>query len=478
MIKYIFTLIILVYAFTAEAQWETEYNLTGGSSMPSVNKSCMDGSGSYIFVVWDDSRDGNFEIYYKRSTNSGQNWEADTRLTTDPAVSAIPTVTALGTFVHITWVDFRNGNPEIYYKRSTDYGSSWEAVVRLTNDPASSFFPVISASGTDLHVAWVDERNGNNEIYYKRSTNRGVSWEADFRLTQDPSISDNVSIVSSGLFVHTVWKDTRDGNSEIYYKRSINAGVSWEAVSRLTNDPDESYNTGISVTGANVHIVWVEYLSGSREIYYKRSTDNGLNWDAGIRLTNNSALSDFPAVISSGSYVHTAWTDDRDGNSEIYYKRSTDGGASWNNSITRLTNDPEESKVPSVYVTGSSLHVVWNDKRLGGSPELFYKFNSTGNPVGITGTYSEITDKFSLSQNYPNPFNPTTSFGFRIAKFGFVSLEIFDILERNVKTLVWGELNPGTYKADWDASDHPAGVYFYRLSTAGFTETKKMMLVK
>lgn len=107
--------------------------------MPSVNKSCMDGSGSYIFVVWDDSRDGNFEIYYKRSTNSGQNWEADTRLTTDPAVSAIPTVTVLGTFVHITWVDFRNGNPEIYYKRSTDYGSSWEAVVRLTNDPASSF---------------------------------------------------------------------------------------------------------------------------------------------------------------------------------------------------------------------------------------------------------------------------------------------------------------------------------------------------
>ena len=98
--------------------------------------------------------------------------------------------------------------------------------------------------------------------------------------------------------------------------------------------------------------------------------------------------------------------------------------------------------------------------------------------MGITGTYSEITDKFSLSQNYPNPFNPTTSFGFRIAEFGFVSLEIFDILGRNVETLVGGELNPGTYKADWDASDHPAGVYFYRLSTAGFTETKKMMLVK
>ena len=467
----------MVYAFTAGAQWENEYNLTGGLSAPYLNKSCMAVSGNYIYVAWEDFRDGNSEIYYKRSTDSGLNWGADTRLTTDPAISGAPTVAALGTFVHITWVDFRNGNPEIYYKRSTDYGANWEAVVRLTNDPASSLFPVLSASGNDLHIAWVDERNGNPEIYYKRSTNKGVSWEADFRLTQDPLISEYVRICSSGLFVHTVWKDNRDGNNEIYYKRSTNGGASWDGVSRLTNDPDESYNPDISVTGANVHIVWVEYLSGSREIYYKRSTDNGLNWDAGIRLTNNSALSDFPAVISSGSYVHTAWTDDRDGNWEIYYKRSTDGGATWNNSFTRLTNDPEESKVPSICITGSAIHVLWSDKRLG-APELFYRRNSTGNPVGITGTNSEIPSEFSLLQNYPNPFNPVTNIKFSIPKTGLVKLTVYDASGREAAILFNGELSAGSYNYDFDASQLASGVYFYKLESNDFSQTKKMMLVK
>jgi hypothetical protein len=475
--KYIFTLIIMMYAFTAIAQWETEYNLTGGSSYPSLSRGCMAANGNYINVVWSDSRDGNSEIYYKRSTDSGLNWGADTRLTNDPDLSGSPTVTALGTFVHITWVDFRNGNPEIYYKHSTDYGASWEAVQRLTNDAAASLFPFISASGNDLHIAWVDERNGNKEIYYKLSTNKGVSWGADFRLTQDPLVSDNVSIVSSGSFVHTAWEDTRDGNYEIYYKRSTNGGTSWDAVSRITNSTETSQYASISVTGTAVHIVWVEQLGSNSEIYYIRSVNNGLNWDASIRLTNNSAISEFPAVFSAGLYIHAVWDDFRDGNQEIYYKRSTDGGATWNNSVTRLTNDPEDSKVPSVCVTGSALHVIWSDKRLG-SPELFYKRNSTGNPVGITGTTSEIPSEFSLTQNYPNPFNPVTNIRFSVPKSGVVKLTIYDAAGREAAVLFNCRLSAGTYNYDFNASHLASGIYFYRLESGSFTQTKKMILIK
>jgi hypothetical protein len=99
------------------------------------------------------------------------------------------------------------------------------------------------------------------------------------------------------------------------------------------------------------------------------------------------------------------------------------------------------------------------------------------NSIGITNN-NEIAEEFSLSQNYPNPFNPATSFEFRIAEFGLAKLVIYDIMGREVATLVNEELRPGSYKADWDASSYPSGIYFYTLTAGSFTDTKKMVLIK
>ena len=103
---------------------------------------------------------------------------------------------------------------------------------------------------------------------------------------------------------------------------------------------------------------------------------------------------------------------------------------------------------------------------------------------GIQQIGTEIPESFSLSQNYPNPFNPSTHFEFRIpartggADFGFVQLVIFDVLGREVSTLVNEELKPGIYKVDFDGTNYPSGVYYYRLETKSFSETRKMVLVK
>lgn len=98
--------------------------------------------------------------------------------------------------------------------------------------------------------------------------------------------------------------------------------------------------------------------------------------------------------------------------------------------------------------------------------------------IGIHSISNEIPSSFELYQNFPNPFNPITHFGFRIADFGSVNLSIFDILGREVETLVKQELNPGTYEAEWNAGNFPGGVYYYRLSAKNHIETKKMVLVK
>jgi hypothetical protein len=96
--------------------------------------------------------------------------------------------------------------------------------------------------------------------------------------------------------------------------------------------------------------------------------------------------------------------------------------------------------------------------------------------------------QFSLEQNYPNPFNPTTHFRFTIGDFPpeadapsaqrFVSLKIYDVLGREVATLVNERMNQGGYTMRWDASSYTSGVYFYRLRAGNFVETKKMLLVR
>jgi hypothetical protein len=101
-------------------------------------------------------------------------------------------------------------------------------------------------------------------------------------------------------------------------------------------------------------------------------------------------------------------------------------------------------------------------------------------PIGIKKLSNEVPEKFELFQNYPNPFNPSTKIKFDIPvkSVGQTFLSVYDILGREVATLVNEKLNPGTYEVEWNASNYPSGVYFYKLETGNFTETKRMMLIK
>jgi hypothetical protein len=83
-----------------------------------------------------------------------------------------------------------------------------------------------------------------------------------------------------------------------------------------------------------------------------------------------------------------------------------------------------------------------------------------------------------LYQNYPNPFNPVTHFEFRIADLGLVKVSVYDAIGKEAAILLNEELNAGTYKVNFDGSNFPSGVYFYRIETKNFKDSKKMVLVK
>jgi hypothetical protein len=98
--------------------------------------------------------------------------------------------------------------------------------------------------------------------------------------------------------------------------------------------------------------------------------------------------------------------------------------------------------------------------------------------VDHSATKPAVPLETALDQNYPNPFNPETNFAFRIAGGGLVNLIIFDVLGREIATLVNEPKEPGSYSVRWDASNSPSGVYYFRLTAGTFSEVKKMILLR
>ena len=475
------SILLILSSFNLFAQWQPDLRLSDFPISSRINARVgknIASNGSVVHVVWDDARHSTErEIYYKRSTDDGISWGADTRLTNDPASSQLSTVAVSGDVVYVMWYDLRNGAGEIYYKRSTDAGLTWEDDIRLTNNAGVSGNPSVTVSGQFVHFVWEDETIGNYKIYYKRSTDGGASWEADVQLTNNFAMSWRPSVSVSGSVVHVVWTDKRDGaNGEIYYKRSTDGGVSWDTDTRLTNDPSVSSNCSVDVSGQVVHVFWNDDRDGNFEIYYKSSTDEGASWGTDIRLTNNSDVSNYPSVTSSGSIIHVVWEDYRDG-SEIYYKSSTDGGLNWDED-TRLTNAGSFSMYPSVSVSDSVVHVLWEDFRDGQGAEIYYKRNPTGNPTAVENINSEFPSEFLLAQNYPNPFNPATSLQYAISSMQFVQLKVYDILGHEIVTLVNEEKPAGVHEVEFNASGLSSGMYLYRLQAGTFVETKKMIILK
>jgi hypothetical protein len=123
-----FVSLILLMSGVTYGHWEPEVRLTNdpfNSSTSFNNACCVTSSGSFVHVVWVDSRDGeNYEIYYKRSADAGLTWGLDKRLTNNTSVSEFPSVATADSIVHVVWHDGRTGYLEIFYKRSADRGET------------------------------------------------------------------------------------------------------------------------------------------------------------------------------------------------------------------------------------------------------------------------------------------------------------------------------------------------------------------
>jgi hypothetical protein len=400
----LFTSILLLPALISHAQWQPDIRLTNDPGLSATtaysNARCIASSGDTVHVVWSDNRTGgNYEIFYKRSTDGGLSWGADTRISNNVYFSSNPSISISGSIVIIVWDDDRDGsgNKEIYYNRSSDAGTTWGTDTRLTNDPAISQNPCVSVSGLLVIITWNDNRGSSPGGYYIRSTDGGMNWGTETLLGG----TWNLSVSASGPIVHVVWTDGRGLHPGVYYKRSSDGGLTWgEDIPLTINDVAYSDSPSLSVSGSDVHVAFRDNRNNtgtSYEIFHKYSADGGITWNPDSQLTNFGVTIYNPSVSVSGSGVHVVWTDNHEGNFEIYYNRSQDGGQSWE-TVTRLTNNASVSFYPFITASKSGVHVIWQENR-DGNNEIYYKRNPTNGEVGL----KELNSSGFQFSVFPNP---------------------------------------------------------------------------
>jgi hypothetical protein len=363
------------------AQWEPDRKLSTTDSAATLNENmarCVVTCADTVHVTWCDTHNNGSAIYYKRSSDEGATWGPDTRLSGNPGTAGFPTLAVSGTTIHLAFRDQRTGRYGSYYKRSLDGGRNWEQDVFISDSLLFNWWPGIAAVGPMVYVA-LNLDTVNSEVYFRRSTDNGETWDTIQRISNAALRSEDPCIAASDSNVHIVWNEFRhggNGHSEVYYRRSSDQGVTWGPETRLTYDTAMSYSPTVYPSGSNVDVAWEDSRDGNFEIYHKRSTDYGLTWGPDERLTTDSTPSFYPSVVVDGANIHIAWFS-TSGGAGIFYLHSSDDGASWDPTDT-LVGGASSPAAPFIDIGDSILHVIWKDMR-DGHGAIYYKRNLTGN---------------------------------------------------------------------------------------------------
>jgi len=221
---------------------------------------------------------------------------------------------------------------EIFFKVSHDNGATWSRDIQLTDNSVDDLRPSVAQlrNGTIL-LAWQSYETGNNDIVYK-TTLDGTSWSNTRQLTTYTGHDKTPSVTQTkDNKIWVTWTSNRTGDYEIFYKNYD--GVSWSTDTRLTYDSaDSDLNPSIlQAIDSNIYIFWASMPpNGGADIYYKYSSDNGATWSASSQFTTDKNEDMWPALTqTSDTKIRVVWVSNRadqpDGNWEIWYKTSLAG---------------------------------------------------------------------------------------------------------------------------------------------------------
>ena len=324
--------------------------------------------------------------------------------------------------------------------RSFDYGSTW-TVVRPFSTPDHTIRGIAVKPGSFGSVSFVGyagtffETNNNGATFTQR-------FDIPFTM-HSIAYSPNFNFDGRGIIAGTdgkVWNTT-------------NNGLNW--VARNSNRYD--YLNDVVFLNDN------EAMICGNNGTILRSTNWGRTWTANVQYLTSEHLRSIDSYLNKVTVCGD--------NGKIM--TANDWGFTF---VDQLNG--ENRHFYGVSLRQSNIGVVVGEVGTAGTGAPLYYTTMNGGFVGITQTGTETPKNFSMSQNYPNPFNPTTKINFAIPKQGLVTLKVYDMLGKEIKTLVNEVKSAGSYTVDFNGSQFSSGVYFYKIQTGDFSEVKRMMLVK
>ncbi len=428
--------------------------------------------GAHADIVTVKYNSSGVQVWAVRTTGSGVNNDVGRSIAVDASgnIYVVGSVVTTGTGSDITTIKYsQDGNIQwmIPYNRQ---GSSGDMGKELVLDAAGNIYVSGStnipntASGTDITTIkynpagteqWVMHYNPNGLADSPNSITldtQGNVIVAGSSTGTGPSLGDYITLKYDPITGIQQWASR-------YNYQNHN-----DAVNDVTTDASGNvYVTGFSIsTLYGDDYATIKYNSSGVQQWVQRYTSPGNDRDeafavavdgfGSVYITGQAAIStsDYLTIKYNSSGVQL-W-------SAVYNNGSTDGAA-----------DMELDANNNLFVTGFSI---------GTGTSYDYATVKYSQVTGIEPVSNEIPNEFSLQQNYPNPFNPSTNIKFSIPKNSNVKISVFSSAGKEIETLVNSELNAGKYNADWNASIYSSGIYFYRITADGFTETKKMILVK
>lgn len=327
---------------------------------------------------------GPYEIWYGRSTDGGETWQKTRLTYTSlPSTYPSIATDELGQ-VHIVWCEETSPGVggQIWYIRSPNDGETWEEPILLSNPSVTipSSHPAIAVDNSNrVKVVWYEGGNPP-KIKLRRSTDGGVSWLGEQEIyslsPQDAVLKFPAITNDEANRVHAVWTVYGMGMSRIVYRRSTDGGETWEEPQEIWSGRDGG---GITTNNNSlVNVVWTFWpLTSSdqyEQVWHIFSTDGGVTWRDAQRLNCRNEPTQYPIIVANDqNVVYAVWQGlIGAGNWEIYFRRSLDGGLNWEPEI-RLTSASSDSKHPFIIIDKlNSLHIIWTDRR-DGNEEIYYK---------------------------------------------------------------------------------------------------------
>ena len=414
-----------------------------------------------------------------KTTNAGLSWSA---VNSGLAYNKVQALAISPSSPNILYAGTdQNGGSNSGMYITTNAGGSWALINNGITDSKGIQAIVVNPSDPNTAIIAVFDGLVNSTVGLFKTTNAGGTWFAA-NAGVGP-IKNFLSLALNPLNGNTIYAgtsfnpSTSRGPSALY--KSTDGGQSWVLSNSglpkdtLTIDPIRAISVSTLDTSVVLTALFVNDTAGGVFL----STNGGENWQkkhSGLPTVTGTLVR--ACLIRPGSVTEFFVGLDGGGTTSRGVWRTTNGGGSWLDfNGGALINTYTVRTLGFKTLEDSTLFAGAATATPPGQGVFEYSWLSTGITNGDNKVGAQI---FDLLQNYPNPFNPTTRIGFQIANGAWVSLRVFDLLGREVSTLVNEQMKPGRYEVTFDGSALASGVYYYRLEAGPSVTMKKLLLLR